>query len=164
MTRDEYGQAYQAGFRLTVHFLISRGILDDAAGEAAQAAWARGWERIEQLRSSQTVVSWVNSIALNLHRSYLRRPAFQALQDVSLSIQTDFTSLDLARILKACNSDERVLLQQQYLEELQISEIAHRQGCSETAARIRILRARRAVRNRLCRSQRPLRSRQFLQT
>jgi RNA polymerase sigma factor (sigma-70 family) len=167
MTRDEYGQAYQAGFRLTVHFLISRGILDDAAGEAAQAAWARGWERIEQLRSAKTVVSWVNSIALNLHRSYLRRPSFQALQDVSISFQTDqtdFTSIDLASILSACNSDERVLLQQQYLEELKISEIAHQQGCSETAARIRILRARRAVRNRLCRRKRASSGRNFLQT
>jgi RNA polymerase sigma factor (sigma-70 family) len=163
MTRDEYGQAYQTGFRLTVHFLISRGILGDAAGEAAQAAWARGWERIEQLRSSKTVLSWVNSIALNLHRSYLRRPSFQALQDVSISFQTDFTSLDLARILSACNSDERVLLQQQYLEELKISEIAHQQGCSETAARIRILRARRAVRNRICRPKRPAGGRNFLQ-
>ena len=163
MTRDEYGQAYQAGFRLTVHFLISRGIVDDAAGEAAQAAWARGWERIEQLRSAKTVVSWVNSIALNLYRSYLRRPSFLALQDVSVSFQTDFTSIDLARILSACDSDERVLLQQQYLEELKISEIAHQQGCSETAARIRILRARRAVRNRLFR-RRTLGSRKFLQS
>jgi RNA polymerase sigma factor (sigma-70 family) len=150
MTRD----AYQAGFRLTVHFLISRGIVGDAAGEAAQAAWARGWERIGQLRSSKLVVTWVNSIALNIYRSYLRRPSFEALQDVSLSFQTDFTSIDLQRILSLCNSEERRLLQQQYLEELKISEIAHQQGCSETAARIRILRARRAVHKRIWRNPR----------
>jgi DNA-directed RNA polymerase specialized sigma24 family protein len=81
-----------------------------------------------------------------------------------VSFQTDFTSIDLANILRACNSDERVLLQQQYLEERKISEIARQQGCSETAARIRILRARRAVRNRLCRRKRPSGGRQFLQT
>ena len=154
MTRDEYGQAYQAGFRLTVHFLISRGIVGDAAGEAAQAAWARGWERIKQLRSSKMVVTWVNSIALNIYRSHLRRPSFEALQDVSISFQTDFRSIDLQRILNICNSEERRLLQQQYLEELKISEIARQQGCSETAARIRILRARRAVSRRVCRTPR----------
>ena len=154
MTRDEYGQAYQAGFRLTVHFLISRGIVGDAAGEAAQAAWARGWERIEQLRSSKMVVTWVNSIALNLYRSYLRRPIFEDLRDVSVSFPTDCTSIDLQRILSLCNSEERRLLQQQYLEELKISEIADLQGCSETAARIRILRARRAVSRRVCRAPR----------
>ena len=154
MTRDEYGQAYQSGFRLTEHFLISRGIVGDAAGEAAQAAWARGWERISQLRSSKMVVTWVNSIALNIHRSYLRRPAFEALRDVSVTFQTDCTSIDLQRILSLCSSEERNLLQQQYLDGLKISEIAHQQGCSETAARIRILRARRAVRRRVCRTPR----------
>jgi RNA polymerase sigma factor (sigma-70 family) len=153
MTREEYGQAYQSGFRMTVHFLISRGILGEAAGEAAQAAWVRGWERLEQLRNSKMVITWVNSIALNIHRSHLRRPAFESLQDVSISFQKDLASVDLARILtKCCSFEERTLLQQQYLDELKISEIARRQGCSETAARIRILRARRAVHERLCRS------------
>jgi DNA-directed RNA polymerase specialized sigma24 family protein len=157
MTRDEYGQAYQVGFRLTVHFLVSRGIVGDAAGEAAQAAWARGWERIGQLRSSKMVVTWVNSIALNLYRSYLRRPIFEDLRDVSVSFPTDCASIDLQRILSLCNSEERSLLQQQYLDELKISEIADQQGCSETAARIRILRARRAVSRRVCRTpRRPL--------
>jgi len=150
MTRDEYGRAYQSGFRLTVHFLSSRGILGDAAGEAAQAAWVRGWERIEQLRSSSMVVTWVNSIALNLCRSYLRKPPFEALQDLAAPPQADFASIDTRKILGLCNSEERVLLQQQYLDGLGISEIALQQGCSETAARIRILRARRAVRARLC--------------
>ena len=168
MTRDEYGQAYQAGFRLTVHFLISRGIVGDVAGEAAQAAWARGWERIAQLRSSKMVLSWVNSIALNIYRSYLRRPSFEALRDVSVTFQADCTSIDLQRILSLCNSEERRLLQLQYLEELKISEIAHLQGCSETAARIRILRARRAVHKRVCRTPRrqlagPITGRQELQ-
>jgi RNA polymerase sigma-70 factor (ECF subfamily) len=152
MTRDEYAQAYQTGFRLTVHFLISRGIVGDAAGEAAQAAWVRGWECIGQLRSSKTVVTWVNSIALNIYRSHLRRPILEALRDVSVCIQMDCTSIDLQRILSLCNSEERTLLQQQYLDELKISEIAHLQGCSETAARIRILRARRAVRRRVWRT------------
>ena len=156
MTREEYGQAYQSGFLVTVHFLISRGILGEAAGEAAQAAWARGWERLHQLRSSKMVVTWVNSIALNLHRSHLRRPSFEALRDVSLSFQTDLTSMDLDRVLNICSSQERKLLQQQYLDELKISEIAQQQGCSETAARIRILRARRAVRQRLCHSIKPV--------
>jgi len=155
MSRDEYGRAYQAGFRLTVHFLSSRGILGEDAGEAAQAAWARGWERIEQLRSSRMVVTWVNSIALNLYRNYLRKPAFETLHDLAVQPQADFASLDSGKILGLCNSEERALLQQQYLDGLGISEIALQHGCSETAARIRILRARRAVRARLDGGYRP---------
>ena len=160
MTRDEYGRAFQAGFRVTVHFLSSRGILGDAAGEAAQAAWVRGWEHIEQLRSANLVVTWVNSIALNLYRSHLRQPVFESLQDFPVPPQTDFASIDSCKILGICNSEERKLLQQQYLDGLEISEIAMQQGCSETAARIRILRARRAVHARLCRA-RPVSQRPF---
>jgi RNA polymerase sigma factor (sigma-70 family) len=154
MTRDEYGQAYQSGFPLTTRFLISQGIPGDAATEAAQAGWVRGWERIRQLRSSRLVVTWVNSIALNLHRSYLRKPAFEALRDVPMPAQVYVASIDLKKILSVCNSEERVLLQKQYLDGIGISEIAHQQGCSETAARIRILRARRAVHARLSRVRR----------
>lgn len=150
MTRDEYGRAYQSGFRLTVHFLSSRGIFGEDAGEAAQAAWARGWERLEQLRNSTMVVNWVNSIALNLYRSYLRRTPFEALGDLAVPPRDDFASIDSRKILRLCNSEERALLKQQYLDGLCISEIALQHGCSETAARIRILRARRAVRARLC--------------
>ena len=154
MTRDEYGQAYQSGFQLTIRFLISQGIPGDAANEAAQAAWVRGWERIGQLRSSLMVVTWVNSIALNLHRTYLRMPVFEALRDVVTPPRADVASIDLHKILSVCNSEERVLLQKQYLDGLGISEIAHQHGCSVTAARIRILRARRAVHARLCRAKR----------
>jgi len=107
MTRDEYGQAYQSGFPLTTRFLISQGIPGDAATEAAQAGWVRGWERIRQLRSSRLVVTWVNSIALNLHRSYLRKPAFEALRDVPMPAQVYVASIDLKKILSVCNSEER---------------------------------------------------------
>jgi DNA-directed RNA polymerase specialized sigma24 family protein len=96
------------------------------------------------------VVTWVNSIALNLYRSYLRRAPFEALPDLPVPPHSDFASIDSRKILTMCNLEERILLQQQYLEGLGISEIAQQQGCSETAARIRILRARRAVRAKLC--------------
>ena len=70
MTTDEYGQAYQSGFNLTVRFLVSRGLSYDSAQETAQAAWAKGWERLGQLRDQSMVLTWMNSIALNIHRSY----------------------------------------------------------------------------------------------
>ncbi len=68
MTREGYGQAYQKGFSLTVRFLLSRGVQRDAADEAAQAAWVKGWERLEQLRNESSVTTWVNTIALNVYR------------------------------------------------------------------------------------------------
>src|ERR1700680_3274425 len=71
MTRNEYGEAYEAGFDRTVRFLLSRGAQRDDAVEAAQAAWARGWERVTQLRDESLVMTWVNAIAFNFLRNGL---------------------------------------------------------------------------------------------
>src|SRR5258708_1036554 len=48
MTVEAYGQAYQRGFDRTIRLLLSRGARSECAKEAAQAAWAKGWERINQ--------------------------------------------------------------------------------------------------------------------
>ena len=74
MTNEHYGKAYQKGFDRTVRFLVSRGLSYDAALDTAQAAWAKGWERREQLRDPNLVLTWTNSIALNLHRVSGRNP------------------------------------------------------------------------------------------
>jgi DNA-directed RNA polymerase specialized sigma24 family protein len=83
MTRDEFGSAYEKGYNLTVRFLVSRGLSYDSAQETAQAAWVRGWEKLGQLRDSRLVLTWMNTIALNIHRSCLRRePFLQALPEL----------------------------------------------------------------------------------
>jgi len=150
MTREGYGQAYQKGFELTVRFLLSRGAWRDNASEVAQAAWARGWERREQLRDESLVLTWVNTIALNLYRSVLRRePLNQLLPD--LTLQTDgvnLAAIDVARIFSLCRPHQRELLEQ-YMNGATTKEIAEQHGVSETAVRIRMLRTRRHVRTRL---------------
>lgn len=146
MTREEYGQAYQRGFNLTVRFLVSRGLSYDTAQETAQAAWAKGWERLGQLRDSNMVLTWMNSIALNIHRSYIRRePLVQALPELPTSPKVNLAAIDVRRVLKTCKHNDRMVLQRHYLEGYKVQEIAQQQGWSETAVRIRLLRARRAV-------------------
>ena len=66
MTVEAYGEAYQRGFDRTIRLLLSRGARNECAREAAQAAWAKGWERINQLRNESVVTTWVNTIALEL--------------------------------------------------------------------------------------------------
>ncbi len=149
MTRDEYGYAYQRGFDLTVRLLLSRGAPRDRAMEAAQAAWARGWERLEQLRNESLVVTWVNTIALNAYRSILRNePAYQTLPELSSRVGINIAAIDLSRILNVCRPCDRALLEQQ-MHGVTAEEIARNQGVSETAVRIRMLRARRSARSRI---------------
>ncbi len=150
MTREEYGSAYQRGFNLTVRFLVSRGLSYDSAQETAQAAWAKGWERLGQLRDSNMVLTWMNSIALNIHRSYIRRePLLQTLPELSTAPKINLAAIDVRRILKCCKHNDRMVLQRHYLEGYKVQEIAQQQGWTETAVRIRLLRARRTVGKRM---------------
>lgn len=153
MTRDAYGQAYQKGFELTIRFLLSRGLPRDTASEVAQAAWVRGWERHRQLRNDDFVVTWVNTIALNVYRSLLRNESLvnrevQQIPDRVVAI--DLAAIDVGRMLRSCGSRDRILLEQ-YMDGFTMAEIARKHDSTETAIRIRLLRARRAAR---CRAQR----------
>ena len=146
MTQEGYGLAYRQGFVRTVRLLRSRGASPDHAEDFAQAAWLRGWQKLHQLRDEQMVGSWVNTIALNYHRRGCHDQArFQSLPEISGSVGVDLAPLDAAKILTFCRPTERVLFEQQ-LGGMTTEEIARKQGVSATAIRIRLFRARRAVR------------------
>ncbi|MGA2181515.1 MAG: sigma factor-like helix-turn-helix DNA-binding protein [Bryobacteraceae bacterium] len=131
---------------MTVRFLVSRGLAYDTAQETAQAAWARGWERLGQLRDPRMVLTWMNSIALNIHRSFLRRePLLHALPEIPTPPKINLAAIDAKRILQCCKKNDRIVLQRHYLEECKVHEIASEHGWTETAVRIRLLRARRSV-------------------
>jgi RNA polymerase sigma factor (sigma-70 family) len=148
MTKEVYGKAYECGFPRTIRFLISRGLGEDHARDIAQAAWMRGWERISQLRDEATVSTWVNTIALNLYRTSLRNnPALEPITEQG-AVWPNFEAVDLRRLLKFCRPSERRLLEQQ-MQGLTAEEISRELGVSETAIRIRLLRARRSVRRAL---------------
>jgi len=146
MTQEGYGQAYRQGFVRTVRLLRSRGASMDYAEDMAQTAWLQGWKKLDQLRDEGMIVSWVNAIAINYHRRGCQREArYQALTDLCGHIGIDLAPLDAAKILKFCRPGDRVLFEHQ-LGGLTTQEIATKQGVSTTAIRIRLLRARRAVR------------------
>jgi RNA polymerase sigma factor (sigma-70 family) len=152
MTTEEYGKAYQRGFSMTVRFLVSRGLSYDSAMDTAQAAWAKGWERRDQLREPSLVLTWTNSIALNIHRTFLRRePPTQVLPELQAPPRMNVAAIDVKRILSECKPNDRVVLEGHYIEGYKVQEIAQKHGWSETAVRIRLLRARRSVERRLSR-------------
>jgi len=146
MTYEGYGQAYQQGFKRTVRLLRSRGASVDGAEDMAQAAWVRGWQKLEQLRDEGMILNWINTIAINYHRREIRvQGRYLPLLDVCGGAGLDSACLDAARILMLCRPRDRMLFEQQ-LDGLTTVEIAKKQGVTPTAIRIRILRARRAAR------------------
>jgi len=152
MTRDEYGLAYERGFDQTTRLLCSKGVPFDTAHDAAQSAWAKGWEFIGQLRDPGLVTTWVNSIALNVYRSSLRRKTqFLAIWDIPVRPQVNLAAIDLSRLIEICRPKDRGLLTQHFIYGFDSGEIAQRIGCTATAVRLRLMRARRAVIERMTR-------------
>jgi len=149
MNSEAYGKSYERGFRLTVRFLMSRGVCGDSAEEAAQVAWTKGWERLGQLREDRMVVTWVNSIAWNVIRSLARKRPLEELPEVAVPPTVNLAAIDVDRALKCCKTAESLLLRQHYFEGHRVKDIARQEGRTATAVRIRLLRARRSARAQL---------------
>jgi RNA polymerase sigma factor (sigma-70 family) len=150
MTDEYFGTAYKKGFKLTVRFLLSRGLSSEAALETAQAAWTKGWERREQLRQPKLVLTWTNSIALNIYRTLLRRERpTEPLPELEASTSLNVAAIDVERMLTQCRPSDRTVLEEHYIGGYKTGEIAEMQGCSETAVRLRLFRARKTLQRHL---------------
>lgn len=109
----------------------------------AQAAWAKGWERLAQLRDENLVYTWVNTIALNTYRGLIRRePRSHLIEQHHATCVINLAAIDLARVLARCRPDDRRLLEMS-MHGATTEEMAGAHGVSPTAARLRLLRARR---------------------
>src|SRR5271155_1380041 len=114
MTVEEYGRVFPKGYEVTVRLLVSRGVPGDWAREVAQTAWVRGLEQLGQLRCDGLVVTWVNAIALNVYRRFVRKETvYQTLPELVSEETVNFAAIDIARILRTCCARDRALLRQQ---------------------------------------------------
>jgi RNA polymerase sigma-70 factor (ECF subfamily) len=149
MDHLDYAIAFQTGFPLTRRFLLSRGAGMDEADELAQAAWARGWECRAQLRDPSLVSIWVNSIARNLFRARFRKPPMDPLEAAEPTYEMGLESqIELRRMLDGCPQKDRALIEKS-LVGYSAEEIAETEGISSTGIRVRLLRIRQGLRQRL---------------
>jgi RNA polymerase sigma factor (sigma-70 family) len=156
MTTEEYGSAYKKGYSRTTRLLVSQGMSWDGAQEIAQAAWVRGWERRGQLRETSMVTTWINAIALNMHRTDLRHePFLQEVPEVPAPPERHLAAIDVQLIMQVCRKKDRFVLQRYYLDECGTQEIARAQGLTVMAVRLRLLRARRGLAKMLNATSRP---------
>ncbi len=83
----------------------------------------------------------------SLRRQELR---LEGLAGLSTSPAPDLARVDVEQILERCRREDRDILQSYYLDGYLTSEIAAKRGVSETAVRIRLMRARRAANQEAC--------------
>jgi len=148
MQTESYAEAFESGYQTTRRFLLSRGAPIEDAEELAQAAWARGWEYREQLRDPKLVGYWVNSIARNLFRARFRSPITLPLDSVNPSYDMDLDLFEIERLLDLCPPRDRALLEQS-LEGYSADEIAQTAGITPTGIRVRLMRLRNNLRDRI---------------
>ena len=150
ITETSFALAYADGYPKTFGLLLSKGLLAEEAEEHAQAAWARGWAMRDQLREDNRLVQWINSIAMNLmRRSKQRGKRMTALDDSyqgTVAPAPVVSKLDARYLLRKCSELDRWLLVQRYAAGMAIKEIAERRGMTGVAIRVRLHRAKRALR------------------
>lgn len=146
LSEAEFAHAFQTHFRKTLRFLRSRGASEDLAEEVAQEAWARGWERLHQLRNPEVIDVWVNSIAKHLWRNrVVRDQRNRELSDNMAIDQSPDGGILWRQITQACGEDEQKLLNLHYVRGYTSNEIAERVGSTALAIRLRLMRTRRKL-------------------
>jgi DNA-directed RNA polymerase specialized sigma24 family protein len=152
--REQYGRAFEDGFRRTVAVLRQKGARPEQAEEYAQAAWSRGWEYRVQLKDPSRVVEWVTSIALNLFWS----EAPKGRRFVSLSTagfepsvlpSANIAAIDLERALADCPARQKNLVDAIYLHGQSVEDLMFSMRVSAGAIHHRLSRARRTLRRML---------------
>ena len=151
ITTESFANAYQSGYRLTVRFLISKGLNVDQAEETAQSAWVRGWEARNQLRVEGRMLPWINSIAYrrfcNVHRRTSTYVSLTGISDTKGICVT--VGAEAALLLNRCSALDQSLLTRRYLQEMELKDIAGFLGLSEVAVRVRLHRCRKALQARI---------------
>jgi len=147
MTPTTWSAAYETGIGRTIAFLCSRGVGRDLAPDIAQGAWMHGWQLLGQLRDERFLTTWVNSIALNQYRMWLRsrRQEEPVSEQCAGGAELNWAAIDVGQILRRCRPGHRAVLEAQLMGRTS-EEIARQFGITATAARIRLVRARRAAR------------------
>jgi RNA polymerase sigma-70 factor (ECF subfamily) len=120
----------------------------ESAADATQTAWSIAWRKLGSLRDQGTVGAWLVAIAANEARQTLRRHRTSTIVDLS-NVSEDrgggdpsdrIQTVDLARVLRSLNPDERSLLALRFAAGLDSTEIATQLGISASGVRSRLSR------------------------
>jgi RNA polymerase sigma-70 factor (ECF subfamily) len=129
----------------------------ESAADAVQVAWATAWRRLGGLRDRTTVRAWLIAIAANEARQHVRRQRRRTVVDISSVPEASgggdpadrIATVDLARVLRGLDADERTLLALRYAAGLDSGDIATHLGLSAAGVRTRLSRLMKRLRTDL---------------
>jgi RNA polymerase sigma-70 factor (ECF subfamily) len=117
------------------------------AEEAVAAAWPIAWRRLDSLRETDRLGSWLVSIAANQARHIARSRRRRAVREIpvatvdepSISAERE-GHIDLANALSRLSPDDRALIALRYLAGFDSTELARATGLSASGTRARLAR------------------------
>lgn len=129
----------------------------EGARDATQQAWEIAWRRLPTLRDHAHIRSWLVAIAANEARQAIRRRRVRAVVDISQ--RTDaapgadpadrIAAVDLARVLRKLDPEDRALLAMRFLAGLDATEMARGLRLSPSGVRSRLARLLERLRTEL---------------
>ena len=151
-------QVLMERYQMSVYNLSLRMLGNTAdAEDATQEVFLKAFQRVEQFRSGEPFGAWLSGIARHQAIDMIRRRRTVPLAAVTSPASVDveaaaIASLDRAQVqaaLRQLDDRERALLVLRYWEDQPVDVIARTLGISEGAAKVALLRARRALKDRL---------------
>ena len=148
ISETAFSEGYTRCFFRTEAFLRSRGLNPTQAEELAQAAWSKGWESRHQLQDAESLLPWVNTIALNLVRKayrtslVLKEIAIESLPLAGEPFESPLAaSLDLNCLLRGLRPRDCALIERCYISGSTTAEASAECGATPLALRLRMHRA-----------------------
>lgn len=132
----------------------------ETARDLAQDVALRAWRRLDSLQDPRTFTAWIRRIAANAARDHLRRLAVRREEELDLALELESAEnpLDRAervaevRLMLAVLDDEdeeTVALLTARAEGVSVEVLAARLEISEAALKMRVMRVRKRLRQRL---------------
>jgi len=147
---DWYNQHFERLVRL------ARCMLGGSAGaeDIAQEALVRAWQRFGTLVDGEPIGAWLTTVARNLCIDELRRsrditPLDRVGEPAAPGIDLEADGDDVRRAMARITPRHREALYMHDCGRLGYGDLAERMGIRETAARMVVVRARRALRAQL---------------
>lgn len=158
---DAFRRLLDAHRRAITSTLFACGVrCPETARDLAQDVALRAWTNLGRLKDSRTFPAWVRRIAGNAARDHLRRRAVRREEelDVALEVQSEDDPHQRAErvaevrfMLAALEEEDRevVDLLMARADGVSVEELAERTGLSQGALKMRLLRVRGRLRERL---------------
>jgi RNA polymerase sigma-70 factor (ECF subfamily) len=163
---DAFRQLLQSHRSAVSSTLVACGVRSEAtAQDLAQEVSLRAWTRLATLGDPRSFTAWIRRIAANAARDHLRRMAVRREEtlEVAVNIESSDDPHDRAertseaRLMLAALEDEDhevVELLMARADGTPVDELARRMNLSEGALKMRLMRARKRLRERLDRLRR----------